>query len=197
MLDPANFEYIEHYLTPDEADAALHSLWTGLLWSQREITLFGRQVMQPRLIAWYGDHEAAYTYSGLSLQPLPWHPLLQQIRIRLEEHTGTRFNSVLANAYRNGSDSMGWHSDNERELGAEPVIASLSLGAERTFLVRRRNRRGQGTSNSQRLVPAHGSLLQMKGQCQQVYQHSIPKTRRQVGLRINLTYRLVGSQDPV
>lgn len=196
-LDPDCFQYVEGFLTGSEADSLLTVLWKELQWSQREITLFGRRVMQPRLVAWYGDPAATYGYSGLRLQPLAWHPGLQALREKLEQFAGNPFNSVLANAYRDGSDSMGWHSDDEPELGLEPLIASLSLGAERAFLVRPRIRSEQGGPRSQRLVPAHGSLLVMRGSSQRLYQHAVPKTRRPVNLRINLTYRLVGLQEPV
>ena len=185
------FDYHASFLGAAEADAALQCLWKELDWSQREITLFGRKVMQPRLVAWYGDPEARYRYSGLTLEPLAWHPLLARLRERLESFTGQGFNSVLANAYRDGRDSMGWHRDDERELGAKPFIASLSLGAERRFLVRPLGSPEGVRARSRGLTLAHGSLLVMKGQSQRDFQHSLPKTRRPCGLRINLTYRKI------
>jgi alkylated DNA repair dioxygenase AlkB len=193
--DATDFEYREAFLAPEEADACLDRLWHELAWEQREISLFGRRVLQPRLIAWYGDRDAAYSYSGLQLEPRPWHPLLQTLRDRVEEAAGSRFNSVLANAYRDGNDSMGWHSDDEAELGARPGIASLSLGAERTFLLRRASALRQPGEKSRKLLLAHGSLLVMRGDSQKKYQHSVPKTRPETGLRINLTYRLVRAQE--
>lgn len=185
MLDPDCFEYYPGIIPAAEADEILASLLQELDWRQQEILMFGRRVLQPRLTAWYGDPEARYSYSGLQLEPLAWHPLLEDLRLRLESFTGARFNSVLANAYRNGRDSMGWHSDDERELGHEPLIASLSFGEERRFLVREKGRR------SQAMVLQHGSLLVMKGQSQRRYQHSLPKSRRAAGTRINLTYRMI------
>lgn len=185
------FEYIPEFLNPDEADRFLASLWNELNWMQAEITMFGRKVMQPRLIAWYGDPGANYAYSGLSLNPRPWHPVLLELKNRIEALTAGRFNSVLANAYRNGRDSMGWHRDDEKELGPRPTIASLSLGAERRFLVREKGRKSSG------LALEHGSLLLMQGDCQARFQHSLPKTQRDTGLRINLTYRDIRSQAPV
>jgi len=134
--DPGLFDYTPGFLARPEADEALERLWGELEWSQKEIKLFGRRLPQPRLVAWYGNPEAVYSYSGLTLEPLPWHPLLERLRERIERFAGCRFNSVLANAYRDGRDSMGWHSDDEKELGHEPLIASLSLGATRRFLVR-------------------------------------------------------------
>lgn len=197
MLDPQCFQYVDSFLAQREADSLLTALWQDVCWSRQEIVLFGKKVMQPRLVAWYGDAGTAYTYSGLRQEPLPWYPPLARLRRKLEQHSGQLFNSVLANAYRDGSDSMGWHSDNEPELGPEPLIASISLGAPRAFLVRPRKKPAQGNRTSDRVIPAHGSLLLMTGICQQVYQHSVPKTRRPVGLRINLTYRLVNAQEPV
>lgn len=195
-LDPGLFEYVPDFLGPREADQALERLWRELDWSRREIMLFGRRMLQPRLVAWYGEPDAVYRYSGSTLEPLPWHPLLLRLKHRLQERVGFCFNSVLANAYRDGNDSMGWHSDDEKELGREPVIASLSLGASRRFLLRPRNREAQPAAR-QELQLAHGSLLLMKGESQQRFQHSLPRTRRPVGLRINLTYRLVGAHAPV
>ena len=197
QLDPDLFVYHAHFLTLGEADELLEGLWRELQWSRREITLFGRSVMQPRLVAWYGEPDAVYRYSGLTLSPLPWHPLLLKLRSRVEAISGSRFNSVLANAYRDGSDSMGWHSDDERELGARPVIASVTLGAARRFLLRPKNAAERGKGATITLHPAHGSLLLMKGESQLRFQHALPKTRHPVGLRINLTWRLVRSQAPV
>jgi alkylated DNA repair dioxygenase AlkB len=191
IFDCGTIEYLPDFLEPAEAGECLARLWRELAWAQREITLFGRRVMQPRLTAWYGEPEAHYSYSGLAHEPMPWHPLLHQLKGRVEAHTGLPFNSVLANAYRDGRDSMGWHSDDEKELGPRPVIASLSFGAERRFLLRKRIRARGKRSDSTALILEPGSLLLMKGDSQQQFQHAVPRTRRDIGLRINLTYRLV------
>ena len=196
-LDPRFFAYTPRFLAEPEADGVLERLWRELDWSQKEIKLFGRRLLQPRLVAWYGDPEAVYSYSGLTLEPLPWHPLLLQLRERIQLFCGHRFNSVLANAYRDGRDSMGWHSDDERELGCNPVIASLSLGATRRFLLRPRQAEPGVRRESLALAPEHGSLLLMQGESQQRFQHALPRSRQAVGLRINLTYRLVADQAPV
>lgn len=188
-LNPDCFEYYAGIIPAAEADAILACLWKELEWRHQEITLFGRRVLQPRLTAWYGDPGAIYSYSGLQLEPLPWHPLLLALKSRLESFTCKSFNSVLANAYRDGSDSMGWHSDDEKELGSRPTIASLSFGEERRFLLREKGQR------SKAIVLQHGSLLVMKGDSQRRFQHSLPKTRRAAGLRINLTYRMVRDQS--
>lgn len=194
MLDPDCFEYRPNFLAERQADRWLQRLWGELKWRRQEITLFGRRIMQPRLIAWYGDPDAVYAYSGLTLQPLPWHPLLLELKDRLEAATGGRFNSTLANAYRDGRDSMGWHSDDEKELGSAPLIASVSLGEERRFLVRPKHRPAGTRPASQGMTLGHGSLLLMRGDSQRLYQHSLPRTRRPIGLRINLTYRLVATR---
>lgn len=194
--NPEFLDYTPRFLDEAEADAALARLWLELDWSQREITLFGRRVMQPRLIAWHGEAGAVYTYSGLTLQPLPWHPLLQDLRERIEVRSGHRFNSVLANAYRDGRDSMGWHADKEKELGPQAVVASLSLGAPRRFLLRPVRRRPGDQAGSFGLNLETGSLLLMQAGCQQRYQHAVPRTRRETGLRINLTYRWIVDQAP-
>lgn len=177
-------DYREAYIAPDEATEWLALLQSELAWRQQEITLFGRRVMQPRLTAWYGEEGCRYRYSGLTLEPRPWHPVLLELRQRLDRSLGCRFNSALANAYRDGQDSMGWHADDEPELGPRPLIASISLGATRRFLIRER-----GRSRSSGLDLEHGSLLVMKGDCQTTHRHCVPKTRKSVGLRINLTYR--------
>lgn len=169
----------------------LDRFWSELEWEQEDITIFGRTVRQPRLISWYGDPGARYAYSGLVLEPRSWHPALLKLKRQIESFTRHRFNSVLANAYRDGSDSMGWHSDDEKELGPKPFIASLSLGEERRFLLRQKGRKSSG------LLLEHGSLLLMKGDCQQRFQHALPKTRRKIGLRINLTFREIRYQAPV
>lgn len=193
MLDSDCFEYRPNFLAERQADLWLEQLWRDLKWRQQEITLFGRRIMQPRLIAWYGDPHAVYAYSGLTLHPLPWHPVLLALKDRLEAAAGGNFNSTLANAYRDGRDSMGWHSDDEKELGSAPLIASVSLGAERRFLVRPKNRPAGTRLASQGMMLGHGSLLLMRGDSQRRFQHALPRTRQPIGLRINLTYRLVAT----
>lgn len=190
-----DFRYQPGFLAPGEADRLFDSLWRNLHWERREIVLFGRRLLQPRLVAWYGDPGASYRYSGLTLQPRPWPRALAGLRRQIERRSGCRFNAVLANGYRDGADSMGWHSDDEPELGVRPCIASLSLGAERVFLLRPRTPDAHGKRPSMRQVLEHGSLLLMRGDSQALYQHSLPKTRRPVGPRINLTFRRVAVQE--
>ena len=190
-LPQADLRFDPAFLPPAEATALLTQLIAEVAWEQRAIRIFGQQIPQPRLTAWYGDPAARYTYSGLTWEPRPWTPPLQALRQRVEAATGTRFNSVLLNYYRHGQDSMGWHADDEPELGPAPAIASLSLGATRRFRLR-----------PCRTGPAHapfgldlpgGSLLLMRGPTQRHWQHALPKTARPVGPRLNLPFRWVRS----
>jgi alkylated DNA repair dioxygenase AlkB len=153
-------------------------------WRQESVVVYGKRHLQPRLTAWYG--EASYTYAGLKLDPLPWTPLLLTIRAAVEAACGQRFNSVLLNRYRNGQDSMGMHSDDEPELGDEPVIASLSYGTTRSFILR--HKRNKSTV---RLDLEAGSLLLMSGQLQKNWLHGINKSARPRGERVNLTFRFI------
>lgn len=178
--------YERGFLEPGNSCRLRDLLWSELEWRQEQIVLFGREIAQPRLTAWYGDPDAHYSYSGLALSPRNWHPALLELRHRLERHLCHSFNSVLANAYRGGHDSMGWHSDDEPELGSDPVIASLSLGADRRFCFRQKGGGGQ-----RYMALEDGSLLVMKSGCQRQWQHSLPKTKAPVGLRINLTFRRI------
>jgi alkylated DNA repair dioxygenase AlkB len=184
-LHDAALSYTPGWLTTPEADNLLQLLHQSLQWQQQPIRMFGKMVMQPRLTAWYGDKGAAYTYSGLRHDPLPFTPALEQLRTRLQTETGHTFNSVLCNLYRTGADSMGWHSDNEPELGPDPVIASISLGQRRRFLLRHK----QNQQIKHTLPLEHGSLLLMHGPTQVNWQHSLPKSNTAKGQRINLTFR--------
>ncbi|WP_035565058.1 alpha-ketoglutarate-dependent dioxygenase AlkB family protein [Hymenobacter sp. IS2118] len=181
LFDPA-------FLPLTEADALLAQLIREVAWEQRSIRMFGKELPQPRLTAWYGDPDAHYSYSGLAWEPQPWTPVLLQLRQRIEAATGAAFNSVLLNYYRNGRDSMGWHADDEPELGPVPAIASLSLGATRRF--RLRPRAGLAAAPYGLDLPT-GSLLLMRGPTQQHWQHALPKTARPMGPRLNLTFRQV------
>lgn len=174
--------WVEQLLSPAEADRAQQTLIHELDWQQESITLFGRSVLQPRLQAWYGDK--SYTYSGLTMAPKPWTPALTHLRQLCEQVTGSEFNSVLANLYRDGQDSMGWHQDNEPELGQQPIIASLSLGESRRFILRHLH-----SKEKFELSLGHGSLLVMAGDTQRYWQHSVPKTKQPRAARINLTFR--------
>jgi len=186
----------EHFLPSAAASALLQELETTISWRQETIRLYGREVMQPRLTAWHGDPAATYRYSGLQLTPQPWTPTLQQLRAQVENATGATFNSVLLNLYRSGQDSMGWHADNEPELGPLPVIASLSLGATRRFRLRPRDARHTPHAPLSLDLPS-GSLLVMRGPTQQQWLHAVPKTARPTVPRLNLTFRLIMKPAPV
>lgn len=176
------------WLPAAEAVALQARLAREVPWTVHRIRMFGRWVDSPRLSCWMGEPEARYRYSGVLFEPEPWHPAIRALLPRLETACDVRFNSVLINRYRNGNDSMGWHSDDEPELGAEPVIASLSLGVERRFLLRLRS--DHAVQQEWRL--RHGDLLLMRGDCQRVAQHALPKMARVADERINLTFRWVG-----
>jgi alkylated DNA repair dioxygenase AlkB len=182
------FALHDPWLPEPEAAALFEALRDGIAWRQEKIRLFSGEYLQPRLSAWFGDPDASYTYSGLTLTPEPWSPRLASLRARVEEAAGHPFNSVLLNYYRTGDDSMGFHADAERELGSNPVIASVSLGAPRRFVLK--------YTGKQKGVPpvelelGGGSLLVMGGTTQHHYRHGVPK-QRGVGPRINLTFRRI------
>lgn len=178
---------------PQAAPELLASLLADVPWVEQEITVWGKTQPQPRLMAWYGDEDARYSYSGIVLEPLPWSALLDEIRRSVEQLSGARFNSVLLNYYRNQRDSMGMHSDDEPELGEQPVIASLSLGAERTLVMKHRHDPVQPV---QRLKLASGSLLLMRGDTQRNWKHGINKLQRDCGPRVNLTFRKILALNP-
>lgn len=171
-----------------DADTCLRRLVAETPWRQDEVRVFGKTHPQPRLHAWYGDARASYSYSGLTLQPMPWTPLLASLRQQVEAITGADFNSVLLNYYRNHRDSMGMHADDEPELGPKPVIASISFGEER--VLRFRHRRDRSIEPAKIPLP-HGSLLLMSGATQANWHHGINKLTRPCGPRLNLTFRRV------
>ena len=169
-------------------EALLQVIADETAWREEEITVYGKHYLQPRLSAWYGD--LGYSYSGIRLEPLPWTPALLDIKRRVETLVNHQFNSVLLNYYRDQNDSMGMHSDDERELGPEPAIASLSLGEDRIFLLKHKSRKDLKTV---KLTLSAGCLLLMQGQTQQYWRHGINKERLVCGPRINLTFRTIRS----
>lgn len=186
------------WLDADTSDAALQQLMRELPWEQPQIKVYGKLHRIPRLQSWHGDPGATMVYSGKAFSPKVWHPQLDKIRARLESETGETFNSVLANLYRNGDDGMGWHADDEKELGAQPSIASVSIGATRNFDLRlKKNAKTLFDANLTRVSPirlslASGDLLIMRGQTQRYWQHSLPKTKSVTSPRLNLTFRFIG-----
>ena len=187
-IDLAGAElWLDHaWLPAVEADALLAALREQVPWEVHRIRMFGREVDSPRLSCWIGDPGTVYTYSRTRFTPRAWPAALMPVRGRLRDAVGEDFNSVLANRYRDGRDRMGWHSDDEPELGPQPVIASVSLGATRRFALKPR---GEGTPLS--LDLPHGSLLVMRGDTQARYRHALPGTARPVAERINLTFRRI------
>jgi alkylated DNA repair dioxygenase AlkB len=176
------------WLPEAEAEALFAALREGIAWKQDKIRLFGDEFLQPRLTAWFADPGVAYTYSGLTLGPAPWPAPARALRARVEEASGHRFNSVLVNYYRGGDDSMGFHADAEKELGEDPVIASVSLGARRRFLLK--PVRKLAGAEPVELALGGGCLLVMGGTTQRHWRHGVPK-QRGVGPRINLTFRRI------
>ncbi len=175
-----------NFLDAAAADASLAALLREVPWEQHVIRLFGRERPSPRLSCWIGDPHAAYTYSRTRYAPRAWTPTLAALRARLRERLGIDFDSVLANRYRDGRDSMGWHADDEPELGPEPVIASISLGAARRFVFRHR------VTGAKHVVSlTHGSLLVMAGATQRHWQHALPRAADVKNERINLTFRRI------
>jgi len=186
-LPGASLGHQPAWLAVAEADALLAELKSSLPWSVHRIRLFGRSVDSPRLSAWIGDADAVYRYSGTDFLPHPWTPALSDLRSRLQVTLGVPFNSVLANLYRDGRDAMGWHSDDEPELGPAPVIASVSLGGVRRFLFKHK----QDPALRAAFELPHGSLLVMAGETQRHYRHALPRTVKPVAPRINLTFRWI------
>jgi alkylated DNA repair dioxygenase AlkB len=186
-LPGAELQWDPGWLPPDRADRLFERLQAEIAWEVHRIRLFGRWVDSPRLSCWIGDPGTGYVYSGARFEPHAWPASLRDLRGELERATGAAFNSVLANLYRDGQDAMGWHADDEPELGRQPVIASLSLGQPRRFALKNRH----DPSAKLVLELPHGSLLVMRGATQAHYRHALPRSRRPLGPRINLTFRRI------
>ena len=187
-MQDADVYYLPKLPLGQSADAVMNQIIAEVPWRAENIVVWGQAYAQPRLTAWYGDDGTNYTYSGIHLLPLPWTPTLIDIKNRIEKIAAIDFNSVLLNYYRNHRDSMGLHSDDEPELGNRPIIASLSLGEERTFILKHKNRKDL---RSVRLRLASGSLLLMKGETQHCWKHGIEKEKLACGPRVNLTFRRI------
>lgn len=176
------------FFAGEESDIFLQELLTEIKWKQDKIKYYGKEMNLPRLTAWYGDRGKAYKYSGIPMKPETWTPLLLLIKGRIEEVAKVDFNSVLLNLYRDGRDSVSWHSDNEPELGKNPIVGSVSFGQTRTLQFKHGLRKDLSRID---IDLTHGSLLIMKGMTQQFWQHQIPKTTRPLKPRINLTFRVI------
>ena len=187
---------IEYFLENDTKKLSPHTCqslqpelinWRNILWQQDAMKIYGKQVMLPRLSAWYGDTGMSYSYSGIDLVPHLWNEGLIFIKDKIEELTGFTFNSVLINWYRDGNDYISWHTDAEKELGSNPVIGSANFGESRRFLLRRKDNHDEKIE----IELTNGSLLIMKGELQHHWQHSVPKQAKITGSRFNLTFRYI------
>ena len=176
-----------HIFSPEEKGFFFNQLKENVKWQQEEIKLYGRTIPLPRLTAWFGDAGKNYMYSGITVKPEPWTPTLLEIKNRIEEVSNVTFNSVLLNYYRNERDSVSWHSDDEPELGKNPIIGSVSFGDVRTFQLKHKTDKSLTISRD---LP-DGSYLEMAGSTQHHWLHQIPKRTRRIGPRINLTFRII------
>ena len=185
-LTDAEIEYYPDFFSSARANELFLKLQNEIPWQQDNITVYGKTYLQPRLTALFGDQGKPYKYSNIVMEPHHWSPLILIIKEELEKICNENFTSVLLNFYRNGQDSNGWHADNENELGENPIIASVSLGAERVFQLKHNK-----LELKQNIVLHHGSLLIMKGTTQHFWKHQIPKTKKEIDSRINLTFRII------
>lgn len=186
-LPDADLVYYPHFFSTEVSQNLMQALISHITWKHEKITIFGKKVLQPRLTAYYGNPGKPYAYSHISLDPNPWTNDLLFIKNSIEDISGHRFTSVLLNYYRDGHDSMGWHSDDEKELGINPVIGSVSFGASRKFMFKHKKDKTLKSS----IMLENGSLLLMQGATQHHWQHQIPKTKKPLGARINLTFRKI------
>jgi alkylated DNA repair dioxygenase AlkB len=187
-LPDADLVLFESFFTKLESQKLYQNLIDKIQWRQDKIKIFGKLIDQPRLTAFYGDRNKEYSYSGIVMKPIDWNEDLLLIKNRVEDIAKTKFTSVLLNYYRDGKDSMGWHSDDEKELGLNPVIGSVSFGESRVFEMRHKFRKELKKLD----IPlTNGSYLLMKGTTQHFWQHQIPKTSKDLKSRINLTFRII------
>lgn len=183
----ASIIYYPNFFSTEEATMLFDTLQKEIPWQQDDIKVYGKVYPQPRLTALFGNEGKSYSYSNITMHPHKWSPLLMSIKEKVEEATEAIYSTVLLNYYRDGKDSNGWHADNEKELGTNPIIASLSFGAERMFQLKHNAIPKQKIN-----IPlTHGSLLVMKGTTQHFWKHQIPKTTKPIGPRINLTFRII------
>jgi alkylated DNA repair dioxygenase AlkB len=170
------------------SDQTLENIkFTNINWKHDQIKLYGKKIPLPRLTSWHGDQGKAYTYSGITSQPSDWNEGLLYIKKEIEKISQETFNSVLLNWYRNGEDHLNWHADDEKELGKNPVIASVNFGESRDFVIRRND----DPSIKIKIPLNHGALLIMRGELQHFWQHSVPKRKKVLGSRFNLTFRRI------
>ena len=187
QVPDAHIEYYPNFFSEEQADVLFEKLLTETSWQQDNISVYGKTYPQPRLTALFGNEGKPYSYSNITMHPQPWNETLLQMKLKITEVTLCDFTTVLLNRYRNGQDSNGWHADNEKELGTNPAIASISLGAARAFHLQHNSIKEARL----KLTLEHGSLLLMKGTTQHYWKHQIPKTAKTVDQRINLTFRTI------
>lgn len=185
-LQDGELVYYPGFFSAEEAERYFNILKEDIDWRQEGMKLYGKEVLFPRLMAWYGDRGSSYAFSGRRYEPLEWTEELSYIKDKVAALAGVEFNSVLLNRYRNGNDSMGWHADDEPELGKDPVIASVNFGAARRFMFRHMREKLK-----YEVELTHGSVLIMKGSIQHYWQHQVPKTKKAMDERINLTFRVI------
>ncbi len=191
-LPDADVWVMGNFIESSQADEIFESARSEIPWQQESLKLYGKMQKVPRLVSWHGDAGASYRYSGVVHEPKPWVSSLRQIRDMLRMQLQVYFNAVLANLYQTGSHYMGWHSDAEPEMGPNPVIASVTLGAERPFKFRHR----QDHTLQHKMNLSHGSLLIMAGTTQKYWQHSLPRSTRPFGPRVNMTFRIILAKKP-
>ncbi len=186
-LKDGEVRYYPKFFNTNEANSYFNALLKSLEWKQDDITVFGKTYLQPRLTAFYSNNKNTYKYSNITMKPHSFKGELLEIKDKIEAELQIKFTSCLANLYRDGKDSNGWHADDEKELGKNPIIASVSFGAERVFHFKHK----KDSTIKSKLVLQHGSLLLMQGETQHNWLHQIPKTKKQIGKRINLTFRII------
>ena len=186
-LPDCEISYTKDFIDSEKADQLYDYFIKNVSWQQDTIKVFGKTYPQPRLTALYGNNGKSYSYSNITMQPHPFDKMLEDLKIKIEEAAQTTFTTCLLNLYRDGSDSNGWHADDEAELGSNPVIASVSLGQERYFQMRHRTLKDQKF----KILLEHGSLLLMQGPTQHFWLHQLPKTKKTLEPRINLTFRYI------
>lgn len=186
VIENGEYIFYPNFFSKSESDILLKRLRNNIVWKQESMNMYGKKIDFPRLTAWYGNNDKPYSFSGITLQPLPWTSEILTIKNKIEPIAKTVFNSVLLNLYRDGNDSISWHTDAEKELGINPIIASVNFGATRKFQLRHIK-----TKEKLEIELTHGSLLIMQGELQHFWQHQVPKTSKPVGERINLTFRVI------
>ena len=190
-LPDSSIVYYPEFFNPEESDQYFNKLLKTIKWQQDDIMVYGKTYKQPRLTALCANNEQPYSYSNITMIPLLFTNELLDIKSKVETVCKKSFTSCLLNLYRDGQDSNGWHADNEKELGINPIIASVSLGAERLFKLKHRTNKDLKKD----LILQHGSLLVMQGVTQHFWLHQIPKTKKKIGKRINLTFRIVSKKN--